>query len=307
MAKVAIPVGANSNRCNMIHIDRTKNLGIIFQPRSGSTVLQYYLSSVLNSVNLGESMNLFLSNSEYVQNVTRIFKEEHWAMPQLPKIVNSTFVPLIDPAQDPYIRMKCIYKINEMASTCVFKLFVNSYYRSTPEFSNYVQDGKTQFIYLSRADVLYGLISNYISAETSHYHSMDSDTAYLRVPAGTTFVFPVEDSAIQLAGYIKQCAHIDNYFPEAPRIYYEQFQFNPTAILSLFAGIPKQIISIPYNKFVGNHKDHIQNLDELEDYYEKFVNDHREYFPQYFHKLPGVNIPAIQGRQPRDLSLQKVA
>jgi hypothetical protein len=70
----------------------------------------------------------------------------------------------------------------------------------------------------------------------------------------------------------------------------------------LFTGIPKQLVSFPVNKFSGNYKDLVTNIDEIEEFYEDFVNEHKEYFPQYFGKLPHIEIPKSQGSRPYNLS-----
>ena len=107
--------------------------------------------------------------------------------------------------------------------------------------------------------------------------------------------------------YLENDKDIDKYFSDIPTIYYEQFQNNVNNLRNLFEGIPKKIVSNPYTKLGINYKEYVENIDEIEDYYEQFVNDNKEYFPQYFGKLPHITIPSSQGRQPRDLSQLKMA
>lgn len=273
----------------MISIDPKKNIGIIFQARSGSSVLQYYLAQVLDAINLQEIFNCYIPND--VVNAA------------LSRVLNSSVCPAYDVNTTPDLleRLPIINRINQIGKSCVFKLYIESYFKTSPEFSDLIKNKNTQFIILDRADFLYSFISLFISQEEDSFHTV-GNRAKDRVPKHKKYEINKKILTDYLKLYIVQRRHIDEYFPGIPTLYYEQFQMSPTKICSLFTGIPKRLISIPLSKFSGNHKDHIENLIELEDIYEQFVNEHSDYFPQYFGKLPRIVIPESQGRQPRDLS-----
>ena len=284
----------------MISIDRTKNIGILFQPRSGSTVLQYYLSTVLNALNLDELFNFLIPNEKYVNRVVNLFAAHNLGSVPI-EVVNSKHSDT-NAQTDPWARQLIINRITELSKISVNKIYVNSYFKYAPTFSKDIHQNNIQFIDLTRADILYSIISNFVSKEVGQFHSY-SETSVLRIPEDKQFKFPINDFITILETYIAQRIHVKEYFPDAPTLYYEQFQNSPAQIRMLFSGIPKSIVSIPYNKFVGNHKNHIENLKEIEDCYEQFVNQYKEYFPQYFNDLPGITIPSSQGKQPRNLSL----
>jgi hypothetical protein len=191
-------------------------------------------------------------------------------------------------------------KLSKINKPAIFGILVRSYKNNYPAFIEKLSKQENiQFVHLTRADVLYGIISTIICDETTIWHNK-SDLQQERYVEKRIF----NPSVILycLNAYLDELKEIRTHFNSVHTIYYEQFQFNVSNLHNLFSGIPKKIISIPFNKFVGNYKDIIKNLDEIEDLYEKFVNEHAEYFPQYFGKLPDVIIPACQGRQPRDLS-----
>jgi len=160
------------------------------------------------------------------------------------------------------------------------------------------QEKNTQFIFLDRADVLYSLISLRLSLHKIEFHN-SSDVAKIR--NYEPLPFSINTLSKLLEAYIKNKDAVNKYFGDIPIIYYEQYQHRVSNILNLFTGIPKKIVSVEINKWQGNHKDMISNIDEVEDYYEEFVNKYPEYFPQYFGKLPHITIPASQGRQPKIL------
>jgi hypothetical protein len=181
------------------------------------------------------------------------------------------------------------------------KISPKTYSSVYPEFSEKLAlTPNLQLIRVRRADVLYSIISHKTSHLTGEFH-LKSDTSRAR-QNDINFeisLFELEESLTRLVNEEK---HMDTYFPNVPIIYYEEFQESPVKLTRKFTGVPIRMISVGTVRFMGNHKTNVTNIDEVEDFYEKFVNEHKEYFPQYFGKLPHVKIPASQGRQPRDLS-----
>jgi hypothetical protein len=161
-----------------------------------------------------------------------------------------------------------------------------------------------QFFKLKRADVLWTFLSMWFARISKIWHHSYENIKFhkpesLNIPLAFITILLQED--------LQNDKDMDKYFPDIPTIYYEQFQNNVNNLRNLFDGIPKKIVSNPYAKFGINYKEYVENIDEIEDYYEQFVNDNKEYYPQYFGKLPHITIPASQGRQPRDLSQLKMA
>jgi len=183
----------------------------------------------------------------------------------------------------------------------VFNIYLPSFIDECPDIVKDLSLRKDiQYFHLKRADILYGIISSFVSIEHNMFHNPNSDR--IKERQGNRFSIPIKDIEKYLIWHVKKTQIIERYFEDLPTIYYEQFQMKPINMMNLFENIPKKIIDVNYNKFKGNHKDFVVNLDEIEDYYEKFVNEHAEYFPQYFNRLPEIKIPEYQGRQPKNLS-----
>lgn len=273
-----------------MNIDTNKSVVILFQPRTGSHVLAHYLGEVLNKVNLGELTNPTLDITYYDKHVKLYNKPKNSYIP--------TEVTITAELND---RMAWYSKFLDSGSS-VMRAPVVLYQSWYPGLSTLLkQEDRHQIIYLDRADVGYRLISTIVSQATTVWHNRNI-SSIVRTTDKITVSLP--DVKLRLNMYLKSLDHIREYFGEVQTMYYEEFQDSASKLRNLINGIPKQIVSTPFNKFLGNHKDLITNLDEVEDFYEQFVNEHKEYFPQYFGKLPHIKIPASQGRQPRDLSLE---
>jgi hypothetical protein len=270
----------------MIPLDTNKNLGIIFLPRSGSHVLQYYISVLADYTNLHELFNAEVG----VELVKNNVKNQYYI---------DTHVPLPPFGEEEITLKRRLQTYKEHYLTQErnsFKVRIQSYIDQYPEFSGELANlPNTQFINLQRADVLYSMISIKMCHLTDVWHNQESRTVRREVDP---FTYSIDKLKLELLEYVETCKHIKKYFGDIPTIYYEQFQDRPTNILNLFSGIPKKIVGSIFNKFKGNYKDNVKNLVEVETYYEEFVNQHSECFPQYFNKLPHVIIPSRQGNQP---------
>lgn len=281
-----------------ITITPDKHLAIIFTPRSGSHVLQEYISTVTNMFNCGElfspkmNIRLDISDGEEPRMVSADTKR-----PGMPYLEYDTREEIV---AEMSVRQKAVDEVAATGRLVVVKMALHMCPNIT---EGLIATNKFQFINLDRADLLYSLISHVLSIEEVDYHNV-SPGAVAVAKKRKSHHMPLDDLHRALTNYIMRQKYIKKYFPNIQTMYYEEFQDSASKLRNLITGIPKQIVSIPYNKFLGNHKDLITNLDEVEDFYEQFVNEHKEYFPQYFGKLPHVKIPASQGRQPRDLSLE---
>lgn len=280
-----------------MHINPDKHIGILFHPRSGSHVLRHYLGSITNSLNLGELFNPGVIQHGIEINIAEKFAASITSENTGTRTLLSD-IDIIKQVDDNLSLLRLLYSINR---TAVFGISPRSYNNSYPEFMQKIcNQDNIQYLQLRRADLLYSVISTILSAESEDWHNMSRKRQVRNSERHVFDLIRIENSLLM---YIKEEKEIKEHFGEVPTIYYEQFQFNIGGLRNLFTGIPKNIVSIPFDKFAGNHKDLVENLDEVEDLYEQFVNEYKEYFPQYFRKLQHITIPACQGRQPRDLSI----
>jgi hypothetical protein len=278
-----------------INLSKDKHIGIIFHPRSGSHVLRHYLNSVLGGLNLGE-----LFNPGVLHHVVNFDKDNRFATASLSD-KDGTRVELSDEdtTKQVYEYFKLLDDLDAINTKAVFGVSPRSYMGTHPKIVSEISiKDNIQFIQLCRADVLYAIISIMISAESGEWHNLSRMQKDRNVKKK---IFDVRHVKQMLELYVEEQNEINTHFPNVPTLYYEQFQFNVANLNKLFSGIPSKLVSIPYGKFTGNHKDLVENLSEVEDIYEQFVNDNKEFFPQYFNKLPHVQIDKCQGRQPNSI------
>lgn len=275
-----------------IKIKKNHHIGIFFDARSGSTVLRYYLSTILNYVNLTELFNLDLNELKISIN------DSNEVVLNLPRVhVNNSLQEKKQQAKQYLDSLSLLSQANRYS---VFNIYLPSFIDDCPDIVKDLSLRKDiQYFHLKRADVLYGIISSFVSVEQNMFHN--TDLKKVKERTGDRFNIPISNIEKYLTWHVKKTQIIEKYFGELPTIYYEQFQMKTINMINLFENIPKKIIDINHNKFKGNHKDFIINLNKVEDYYEEFVNEHSEYFPQYFGKLPDIKIPKYQGRQPNRL------
>jgi hypothetical protein len=291
---------------NKISILTNKHTGIIFTPRSGSHVLREFLSSVNNTINGGEIFNPTVISNVKEDNLNNFLLKGNRKFRHL-GLSNDDSINLKTCEQDDIENIETLTLEASLSNYFVFT--INSTGYQTTEYRENIlkrlaNSNNIQCFRLKRADVLWSFLSIWFARISQIWHQ----------PYENINVYKPESLKIPLGYIIKRLQmdlendkDIDKYFPDIPTIYYEQFQNNVNNLRNLFEGIPKKIVSNPYTKLGINYKEYVENIDEIEDYYEQFVNDNKEYYPQYFGKLPHVTIPASQGRQPRDLSQLKMA
>ena len=286
-----------------IKILSNKHTGIIFDPRSGSHVLREFLSSVTDRINLGELFNPGRSNNEYDIYTNSLMKGNRNF--SYLGISNLDTLDLNTCEQDDNENIETLKVEAGFSNYVVFSINSLPYgTRRENLFKKLINSNIIQCIRLKRADLLSSILSIYFARTSNIWHRKDQ-TEIIHVPE--TLKIPMDYIVERLKINLEIDKDIDKYFSDIPTIYYEQFQNNLHNLRNMFEGIPKKIVSNPYAKLGINYKNHVENIDEIEDYYEQFVNDNKEYFPQYFDKLPHIIIPASQGRQPRDLSQLKMA
>jgi hypothetical protein len=267
----------------MIKIDKEKNIGIIFEPRSGSTVLASYLSQSTNMTNLEE---IFVASATQkisihpVNNTVTVSKDNEFIQPygtdEVKKVLDARFA-----------NWKSVEKIN----LSIVKIYVESYINVYPEFTSILKNENMQFINLERADFFYSFISTNVSDRDNRWHNVDKISARRELEK---YSIAPEYLIRWCNNYIKKTDHVRNHFPDIPTIYYEQFQNNIHALRKMFTGIPNILPSIPYTKFLGKQTDYIENIDELTDCFLEFANKNREYFPAYFNEIPGIKLPDVK-------------
>lgn len=270
-----------------------KHIGVIFQPRSGSTLLRHYLKYLLNYVDTGEMFNLLVEEAklEFKGNNVRLVNGGE--LRQIKTDKQSNRVRALG-------HLNTLDKLTSIDKYCIFGIYTQSYQSYFPELSHLLaKRSDVQFFKLDRADFLYSLISAWVSKITGKFHSLTQiENATLKERKINSFLYPLEELEWQLTNYIISVDHINHYFPNLKTIYYEEFQTKPSNIMNLFNGVPKKLLSLTMNKFIGDYKEKVLNLTEIETYYENFVNQYPDYFPQYHNKLPNIIIPSCQGKQP---------
>jgi len=282
---------------NKITIQPNKHIAFIFQPRSGSTVLRDYLCQVLQYRNASELLNHYVTTVDVEIKNNEIVT---WKHPDS-KIRPSEDLTNDDLTLRSYNNLNTLSQLTEIKKYCIFMVLVRSFYESGPAILTKLKErNDIQFIRQERADVLYSVLSTIMSLETNEFHNSNSSIIKKReLKRGK---LNIDWIMHYLNMYVEEKKLIKKYFPDIPVIYYEQFQMSPTKMMDMFNGIPKKLVSLNNTKFAENYKDKeiVTNIDEIEDLYEQFVNDHIEYFPQYSGEHQ-ITIPAHQGRQPRIL------
>jgi len=284
----------------MIDIPRNKHIGIIFTPRSGSHVVRHFLASALRFVNAAELFNLRVYREKFIiDEDTKIVTKVDNPLAGSSVIINDEDVPAW--ANENF---KLLDDLSEINRYCVFGIFISDSFRGHEDIlKTLASRDDVHFIELTRLDVLYSIISTAVSSVTGIWHSLQNNNVDSHNSKNVEkFSIDIPDVEMILNQYIYSVDVLNRIFNITDKLYYEQFQFNAYSnLLKIFPNVPKKLSGIPYNKFSGNYKDLIENLDEIEEFYENFVNQHPEYFPQYFGKLDNTLIPECQGRQPRNL------
>jgi hypothetical protein len=282
-----------------IILPNNKHIGIIMEPRSGSHALREYVISALEIFNLGEFLNPYIHTARLV-----IDKNKRIVHRLSDKKDGTSNYDITDKETlDQWIEQK-FSELDDMTSINEFGMFsiiIRNLLVHYPEIVKRIQQRPDMyFIRLKRADVLYSIISLEICKHTNIWHNKDQVNTFSREQIKNKIEIPLNVINDHLEMYIKCEQLVEEIFGTVPEIYYEQWQ-NRLSNISKIIQLPNRIIPVGYQKFVGNYKNLISNIDEIEDHYERFVNENYTYFPQYFGKLPGITIPEFQGRQPRNL------
>jgi hypothetical protein len=282
---------------NKVTIEPNKHIAIIFQPRSGSTVLRDYLCQLLQYDNASELLNHYVNTVDIEIKNNKIVK---WNHPD-PKIPPSEDMTIDDLTLRSYNNLNTLTQLTEIKQYCIFSVLPRSFKeRGSDILTKLKERNDIQFIRQERADVLYSILSIAMSIQTREFHNYNTNIIKKReLKRGK---LNIDGIMYHLNIYVEERKLIKEYFPDIPVIYYEQFQMSPARMMDMFNGVPRKIISLSTSKFSENYKDReiINNIDEIEDLYETFVNDHIEYFPQYSGEHE-ITIPAHQGRQPKIL------
>lgn len=284
----------------MITLDSTKNIGVVIQAKSGSTAMLQYLATLTGTANLMELFNAYNYNTILTRDLLSL-------RPGTPTPFDpvKALTPWVSPPDhNAYdlgtmpTRVQRLKDFNASGKLAVFKIYPNSYLPEDSTFPLTLADTNTQIILLDRADVLYSIISIFVSIQTRDWFAFTGGDRSIGAPAGAQYHLSVQQLTLALDVYKTKQDHINQYFPTAPRIYYEQFQDDLTQLPNLIQGPQGAVGKITLGKFTDNHKLLISNLAEVEACYQAYVTANPTYFPASTNKMPGVVIPASQGNQP---------
>jgi hypothetical protein len=262
-----------------INLPKDKHIAIILEPRSGSSVFRNYISSSLGHIDLKEMMNplhpqTHMSIDKNTKTVSAFMNS--YAFDNIP-IYNTEFDEIV---LDDWAN-KNLTMLNDMASIerfAIFSLMIKNILCDYPDIIKKIKNNANMhFIRLKRMDVLYGIISIEICGYTNIWHNKNQEHTFSRVNIKNKFNLPLDWIKFHLDMYIKCEGLIREIFGNVPVLYYEQWQ-NNIRNLNKIIDLPNKLVSVEYQKFVGNYKDLISNIDEIEDYYKEFVNNHSEYF-----------------------------
>ena len=281
-----------------INIPKDKHLGIIIDPRSGSHAFRDYISSALSIPNLSEFLNpivyqpcFFIDKNK--KTIHRLPNDKNGE--QRFKIFNESVIK-----QWADERLDELSNITDIDQYGVFSILIKDVLSYYPEIVEKIkQRPDIYFIRLKRADVLYAIISIELSRYTNIWHNKNQNHTFSRENIKDKIEIPLDTIIDHLTSLIDAEKIIEKIFKGIPVIYYEQWQNNIRNINKIL-NLPNKIVSVNFHKFTGNYKNLISNIDEIEKYYEQFVNEHPQHFPQYFGKLPDIKIPDFQGRQPKN-------
>jgi len=282
-----------------IYLPNNKHIGVLLDPRSGSHALRDYVSTSLNILNLGEFLNpqVYQAQLKIDKNKKEVFRfrNDIDGKPRFEEFNRFLIDSWITERFDSLTDMSDINKFS------IFSIFVKDSLSYYPDIVKKIkQRPDIFFIRLKRADVLYSIISIEMSKYTNIWHNINHDNTFSRKNLKEKIEISLDDINTHLVRYVNAEVLIKNIFEEIPVIYYEQWQ-NNIRNLNNILNLPNKLTSVHYQKFVGNYKNLVSNIIEIEDFYDEFVNDHPEHFPQYFGRLSEIKIPESQGRQPNQL------
>lgn len=253
-----------------IRLDNNKHICLFFHPRSGSTLLQNYICDLTARLNLRESFNLYSKKQyryEYKNNT--LFSHDEKELD-----IKSSSQATLNFIKE--IEKENVYTFSNAWAVSIIDKF--------PELLDYFKHcNNLTFLNLYRADYLYSLISIRLANRSNSFHS------YVHLNDKNIDRTNEEPIIIDPKSIEKNCKEfvltesiLMDKFGLIPKIYYEQFETNPANIINLFENLPKKIIRTRTNKNKGNYRFLVSNYKEIEECFVDFVNNHKEFFPQYF-------------------------
>jgi len=262
-----------------INLPKNRHIAVIPEPRSGSSAFRNYISSSLGHFDLKEMMNplhpqTHMSIDKNTKTVSTFMNS--YAFDNIP-IYNTKFDQnILDDWANKNLTM-----LDDMASIdcfAIFSLIIKHILCDYPGIIEKIKDNPNiYFIRLKRMDVLYSIISIEICGYTNIWHNKNQEHTFSRVNIKNKFDIPINFIKFHLETYIKSEDTIKEIFDNIPVLYYEQWK-NNIRNLNKIIDLPNKLVSVDYQKFLGNYKELISNIDEIEDYYKEFVNKHSEYF-----------------------------
>lgn len=262
-----------------INLPKDKHIGILLEPRSGSHAFRNYVSSCLDYIDLVEMfnpihrpMNLSIDKDKKILGCSLNSLEMANSEPKFKENLDESY---LSQWADKYL-----IALNDMASIdyyAIFSIVIRNELHQYPEIIKRIKNNPNiYFIRLNRIDMLYGTLSMAISKYTKIWHNVEQKHTFSRVNM-EKINLPLDGIENNLKLYVKTEKVIREIFGEVPVIYYEHWQ-NNIRNLNKIVNVPNKLVSLDYEKFAGNYKDLILNIDEIEDYYREFVNENSEYF-----------------------------
>lgn len=287
----------------MIQIDRQKHLALLFRARSGSTVFRSFMSQVLNFKDCSEIFNHGLPERLHL----KITDDNDISIEKLDTV--SIDIRLSKEYQEKQFEISkqnldVLSYMTDHGIQGIFGVYHQSYYNYNPELTQMILDRPdVQPLILLRADVLYGIISECVCRETDQYHNTSANSVTRSV---NPFAIKLDDLKIHLEYYVNFYKDIQRANPDIPVVYYEQFRQTPVKLLNIFSGLPKKLCSVSTNKWEGDYRKHVTNMDQVENLYREFVLKHIDCFPQLFD--PGLQsiTPPLPGLQQPSLPLSSL-
>ena len=155
---------------NKVTIEPNKHIAFIIQPRSGSSVLRDYLCEILHYNNAGEILNHNVETIDIEIKNNKIVKWEHADKGSRP----APDEPNDNLTQRSYDHLNTLTQLTEIKEFCIFTVLVRSFRDSGPAILQKLKErNDIQFIRQERADVLYSILSAFMSINSGEFHNTD--------------------------------------------------------------------------------------------------------------------------------------
>jgi len=247
-----------------ISLDKNKHIGIIFQPRSGSTILRHYLAEVLNYIDGSELFNHYVLTPEFKIDNGNLSVVRHDG--QTFGIMTTSEV-----IERSYNYINSLDQLSELNYKVVFGVYLQSFMRDCPDLIKSLSlKNNIQFIRLERQDFFYSLLSIAVAKRADiSWHNTSQKLEERKIKP---FILDQNFIKRKVEDLHFEKNILKKTFETLPIIYYESYEKKPHNIMNLFQNIPKKITGFKINKWKENYRDLIINLDEIESFYNNIIS-----------------------------------